>query len=896
MKHLLIILMLCLNSWAGEILIEDSKGCVQQPKNTPPSDPTLCVKDFFCCRTDKKLYPKVDDRQMSCTGDFGDEQLLSAQFSLPCAKYPATYDPHDDCPESVLTVSVEGPGKVASTSAGISCGEDCTEEYPSGVEVELTAAPDAGAEFVSWSGACAGTGPVCHVKMDKNQNAHAVFKTNVLTVTLAGDGQGSVSGTGISCGEDCEEHYTTGASVSLSATAISTADYESVFVNWSGACSGSGNCVVTMIGDKTVTANFKRTYQYKLNVVKSGVGTGTVTGGEINCGGTCEKIYAAGAMVSLTARADTGSTFRGWSGPCTGTGTCSITMDAAKTVVADFEKPVIKSLTVTIAGAGKGKVTGPKIDCSPDCRESYLPSPAPNETVVLTAQVDATSSFVGWTGACTGTSPTCSITMTASKTVTATFNTSQLTVSKAGDGTGTVTSSPTGINCGAACVQKFPPRTSVTLTQQADAGSIFKFWSGACTGAGSCGVLTPASGNQSVIATFIKASSLVVTKSGAGSGTVTSPAGINCGSECQKEILAGTRVALTATPDANSFFKEWQGRCSGTNTTCSNLVINGVTAVNAVFDSNVLTVTKTGNGTVTDAGGVINCGAACSGKYGRNVPVTLSAAPAAGSTFIGWSGACSGLGGCAVTMTASKTVNAAFSDSGLVVSKEGTGNGTVVSAPPGISCGSTCAAAFPKDSVVGLTASPNGLAKFEGWRGVDCASAGTGACSLTMNTVKNASANFSEICNHDGRCQSARSENCMNCNDCACPNMNTCEPSGASYRCERSCGNGSCDSNVGENCSNCRTDCGACETTSVDTTSVDGCNAFNQGCSYRGRSCCSGNCCGNGKCGRLDGSCGETTSDTTAASTSRTTAASTSRTTAAGTTTNISSRFTTMRP
>jgi len=822
MKILSLILLISMRLMAGEVTIEDSKGCVKQPKNTPTPDPLICEKEFYCCRKDKMLYPRVDKRPMSCAGDFGNEQLLSSQFSVPCAKYPATYDPYNDCPESVLTVSVEGPGKVASNSSGINCGDDCTEEYPSGVDVELTASPEPGAEFVSWSGACAGTTEVCRVKMDKNHGVHAVFKTNVLTVTLAGDGQGSVSGTGISCREDCEEHYRTGTSVSLSATAISTEDFDSVFVNWSGDCSGTGSCVVAMNGDKAVTANFKRIYHYKLNVVKSGVGTGTVTGFDINCGGTCEKIYDEGTKVVLTAKADTGSTFKGWSGPCTGTSTCSVTMDTAKTVVADFDKPSSKILTVILSGTGKGSVTGTKINCSPDCRESYLPAPAPNESVRLTAKPDSTSTFTRWTGACTGAFPTCTVLMDASKNVTAIFNSAQLTIAKSGNGSGVVTSNPSGISCGSTCVKNFKPQSSVTLTAKADLGSIFKSWTSPCPATDSCTITMAASGNRVITATFIKASELVVSKLGAGTGTVTSPAGINCGSECKKEILAGTKVSLTATPDANSYFKEWQGKCTGTNTTCHNLVINGVTTVNAVFESNILTVTKTGNGTVTDTGGMINCPGTCTGKYGRGVNVTLSATPAAGSTFIGWSGACSGLAACVVTMTASKTVNAEFSDSGLVVSKEGTGNGTVVSSPPGISCGSKCAAAFSKNSSVSLTATADRLSKFEGW-GLDCASARKADCALTMNAPKKASANFSEICDHDGRCEGGRAENCMNCyNDCGCKGLTTCVPSGASYICIASCGNHSCDNDIGENCRNCQKDCGDCETTSstVQTTTA----------------------------------------------------------------------------
>ena len=74
-----------------------------------------------------------------------------------------------------------------------------------------------------------------------------------------------------------------------------------------------------------------------LTVVKAGNGAGTVTSsaGEINCGLTCSAPVAA-APVTLTATASPGSTFAGWSGDCSGTGTCTVTMSAARSVTATF--------------------------------------------------------------------------------------------------------------------------------------------------------------------------------------------------------------------------------------------------------------------------------------------------------------------------------------------------------------------------------------------------------------------------------------------------------------------------------------------------------------------------------------------------------------------------------
>ena len=75
-----------------------------------------------------------------------------------------------------------------------------------------------------------------------------------LTVTLAGSGTGRVtsSPTGIDCGADCSENYDSGTIVTLKATAAAA----SRFGGWSGACTGSGDCVVTMSAARSVTATF----------------------------------------------------------------------------------------------------------------------------------------------------------------------------------------------------------------------------------------------------------------------------------------------------------------------------------------------------------------------------------------------------------------------------------------------------------------------------------------------------------------------------------------------------------------------------------------------------------------------------------------------------------------
>ena len=145
----------------------------------------------------------------------------------------------------------------------------------------------------------------------------------------------------------------------------------------------------------------------------------------------------------------------------------------------------------------------------------------------------------------------------------------------------------------------------------------------------------------------------------------------------------------------------------------------------------------TGSGTVTSSPPGIDCGATCSASYNQNTPMTLTAAPATGSTFEGWSGGdCSGTGLCTLTLTANTAVFARFGvTSGstqftLSVTRAGTGSGTVTSSPPGIDCGATCSASYNQNTPVTLTAAPATGSIFESWNSGDCS--GVGPCPVTL--------------------------------------------------------------------------------------------------------------------------------------------------------------------
>ena len=321
----------------------------------------------------------------------------------------------------------------------------------------------------------------------------------VLTVAKDGTGSGTVASTpaGIDCGATCSAGFANGTQVSLTPTPADG----SQFAGWSGACTGTGACQVTMNEAKNVTATFNAMPGLQLTVSKNGTGSGSVSSSPagIDCGSTCQAVFPEDTEVTLTPTAAAGSQFAGWSGACTGTGACVVTMDAAKSVTATFTALPKHTLTVAKAGNGSGSVAGAPsgISCGATCAADYVQG----TQVTLTATPAAGSTFTGWSGACSGTG-TCQVTMTEATNVTATFAvvTHNLSVTRAGTGSGSVASSPAGITCGATCSAAYAHGTVVTLTATPAAGSTFTGWSGACSGTGTCQVTMTEARN--VTATF----------------------------------------------------------------------------------------------------------------------------------------------------------------------------------------------------------------------------------------------------------------------------------------------------------------------------------------------------------------------------------------------------------
>jgi hypothetical protein len=327
--------------------------------------------------------------------------------------------------------------------------------------------------------------------------------------------------------------------------------------------------------------------------------------------------------------------------------------------------------------------------------------------VTLTAKPKAGSSIASWgpRGLCQeGNSlndylgRTCTFSMDRDRQVYIYFNpapTLQLYFN--GTGSGTVTSSPPGLSCSASCKATFPSGAKVTLTAKPKAGSSIASWGprGLCQEQGNS--LNDYLGrtctfsmdrDRQVYIYFNPAPTLSLYISGSGSVT-SSPSGLSCNQSCKASFPTGTRVRLTARPKRGSSIDSWspnvcteQGNTLTTyrGTTCAfamdrdrSLSVSFVQAPKldptvpppdppAPGPKTGVTVSVSGNGTVV--GDRLACGVRgfrCYTQVASRTRIVLRAVPAPGSTFVRWSGACSGSAEeCPLTVGAASDVSARF--------------------------------------------------------------------------------------------------------------------------------------------------------------------------------------------------------------------------------------------
>ena len=475
-----------------------------------------------------------------------------------------------------LTTPVVGQGSV---------GRDPDQaDYAPGQVVALTAEPDPGWVFSGWSGDASGTDPSVHVTMTGSLTVTATFSQDRYALVIL------VAGGGVVGRSPDLPLYTYGDEVEL--TADPALGWS--FSHWSGALTGSDNPkTLTMTGNHSVLATFV-VDEYTLTTHV--VGHGSVQRDPE------QATYLGGDQVEVRAVPVPGWRFTGWSGDLSGTGNPKIlTITGDAQVTATF---VLTEYTLDVAIVGQGQVTQ-----SPQQSTYHY-----GDTVTLTAAAAQDWSFNHWSGDAAGSQNPVTIIITRDMQVTAHFEPPRYTLTTQVVGQGSIQRDPNQAT--------YYHGEQVELRAVPAVGWRFTGWSGDLSGSINPKTLT-ITGDAQVTATFVRIEySLDVAVVGQGQ-VKKSPQ--------QQSYHYGDTVTLTASHEPGWAFHHWSGDTGGSQNP-KTIIISGDMQVTAHFIERgyALTVQVEGQGSVQRD--------PTQSSYHYGDEVKLTANPALGWRFVGWSG------------------------------------------------------------------------------------------------------------------------------------------------------------------------------------------------------------------------------------------------------------------
>ena len=483
--------------------------------------------------------------------------------------------------------------------------------------------------------------------------------------------------------------------------------------------------------------------EFTLSVNKSGSGKVLSDDGFISCDDTCvsdSAVYASGTSITLNPTPSTGYDFDNWSGACTGTASCVVTLTSSQSVTANFSFITTPddhgNNTSTASVILPDSTTTGVIEIDGDDDYFKITLEEPGDLVLYTtgildtrgALLDSTGSQIAFdddSGAGSHfqivkndlvagdyfvtvsafTSNTGSYTLVSEFSPTAMPTNYILSLSKVGNGS--VTSADGLIICDEACPsasESYAVDVSVSMSAIPASGYQFVGWSGGCSGTDDC--LLNMTSNFSVTASF----SLIPIVDDHGDDLANATT-INVDSETPGvfEIIGDNdyfKIILLEPGDlelrttgslntAGNFFDSLGNEIAFNNDTgnfqlsATGLVVGsyylnvtelsnvtGNYSLISLFTSAVqpvsyfLSLGKTGAGSVISIDGSVNCDASCDSEtvsYFTGAKVTLAAIPEAGYSFSGWQGACGGVNNCLVTFDGDQSVTANFSNDSVDV-------------------------------------------------------------------------------------------------------------------------------------------------------------------------------------------------------------------------------------
>ncbi len=429
--------------------------------------------------------------------------------------------------------------------------------------------------------------------------------------------------------------YPVGTVVNIQA--LPSAGYQ--FDYWEGSVAdpNSASTTVTMNSNKTVKAHFK-CVEYNLTVAVSPASGGST----LPAAGT--HSYCQGSEVTLTATPAPGYEFVNWSGDVSdpNSATTLVYINGHKTVTANFRDVTVTQYTLTmqVNQAGWGTTT-PAVGTI-----TY----AAGTVVTVTAIPAAGYEFVNWTGdVANPNNITTTVTMNSNKTVTANFRRLQYTLTMQVNEAGWGTTSP------AVGTHSYNSGDIVSILAEPNSGYRFVNWTGDVANPNSASTTVTMNGNKTVRANFERIQYNLTVQAGTGGTTTPAPGTYT--------YFSGDIVSLTAVPSAGYNFVRWEGDVVNPNSATTTVVMNASKTVRATFSPVgtyplTISISPTGGGTTVPAAGTTN--------YPAGTVVTVTATPAAGYTFVNWTGDASGTNTTiTVTMNSAKSITANFTPTSI---------------------------------------------------------------------------------------------------------------------------------------------------------------------------------------------------------------------------------------